>query len=318
MRLRLLTCALALALLDAHAALAAPQPGVEVQVADGCQGVDRAQLSRLLRIEQRRDASAGVQQARVSVSCDGAAVTLQVEERGAAAVPRTRNLAAADVAGEVGARVLALAAIELLNQRAPEPEPEPEPAPQLRPQPEEPTPASASALAQQLVAPSVRLMAVGTVRSFGFEHPLAGGGLAVDYLRLSKLGLRLEFDVAVAERSYEFGSVHLQLATVSAQAGYLGLHESWLARAFVGYRFGSGRISGKTAVDGVPVGTVAGASGGPLVSGGFGLRSRSWVAELGAEAGLVSFPLEGLIGGDEPIALDRYWLGLSLNVGALL
>jgi hypothetical protein len=310
-RLRLLTCALALALLDAHAALAAAEPGVEVQVADGCQAVDRAQLSRLLRIEQRRDASAGVQQSRVSVSCDGAVVTLQVEERGAGALPRTRSLASVDVAGEVGARVLALAAIELLNQRAPEPEPEPEPPPP----PQQP----ALAPAPQPAAPSVRLMAVGTVRSFGFEHPLAGGGLAVDYLRLSKLGLRLEFDVAVAERSYEFGRVHLQLATLSAQAGYLALHESWLARAFVGYRFGSGRISGKSAVGGNPrVGTIAGASGGPLVSGGLGLRSGSWIAELGAEAGLVSFPLEGLVDEHEPIALDRYWLGLSLNVGALL
>ena len=80
MRLRPLTCALALAQLLASAALAATEPGVEVQVADGCQGVDRAQLSRLLRLEQRRDASAGVQQARVSVSCDGAVVTLQVED----------------------------------------------------------------------------------------------------------------------------------------------------------------------------------------------------------------------------------------------
>ena len=312
MRLRLLTCALALALLHAHVALGAGESGVEVQVADGCSGVDRAQLSRLLRIEQRRDASQGVQQARVSVSCDGAVVTLQVEERGAGALPRTRSLAAADVAGEVGARVLALAAIELLNQRAPEPEPEPPPPPE----PERPPPAPEPA---RPAAPSVRLMALGTVRSFGFERPLAGGGLAVDYLRLSKLGLRLEVDVAVAERDYDFGSVHLQLATVSAQAGYLTLHESWLARAFVGYRFGSGRISGKSSYDGsVPIGTVAGASGGPLVSAGLGWRSGSWIAELGAEAGLVSFPLEGLVIEHEPIALDRYWLGLNLNVGALL
>jgi len=42
------------------------------------------------------------------------------------------------------------------------------------------------------------------------------------------------------------------------------------------------------------------------------------VAEVGAEAGLVSFPLEGRVEGHEPIALDRYWLGLNLNVGALL
>ena len=162
-------------------------------------------------------------------------------------------------------------------------------------------------------------MALGTVRSFGFQSPLAGGGLSVDYLRLAKLGLRLEFDVVVANRSYEAGSAHLQATTLSAQAGYLALHDAWSARLFAGYRFGSGRISGKAA-PGVlaPVGTVAGASGGPLVSAGVGLRFGSWVAELGAEAGLVSFPLEGQVEGHDSIALDRYWLGLSLNVGALL
>lgn len=312
MRLRPLTCALALASLDAHAALAAPEPSVEVEVGDACSGVDRAQLSRLLHIEQRRDASAGVQQARVSVSCEGGVVTLQVQERGDTSLPRARTFAATDVAGEVGARVLALSAIELLNDHATPAEVEPLPPP---PQPERPPLAPTPA---RVAAPSVRLMALGTVRSFGGERPLAGGGLAVDYLRLSKLGLRLEFDVAVAERAYEYGSAHLQVATLSAQAGYLSLQESWLARAFVGYRFGSGRIAGKASGASTPVGTVAGASGGPLVSAGFGLRSGSWVAELGAEAGLVSFPLEGRIEGHEPIALDRYWLGLSLNVGALL
>jgi hypothetical protein len=287
--------------------------GVEVEVAAACTRVDRAQLTRLLNIEQRRDASAGVQQARVSVTCDGDVVTLRVEERGDVSLPRTRTLSVADVTGEVGARVLSLSAIELLNARA-TPEPEPERA-VSRPKPVRP-PAPAGA---REPAPSVRLMAVGTARSFAFEHPLAGGGLSVDYLRLSRLGLRLEFDVAIAERRYEFGSAHLQLTTLSAQAGYLALHDAWSARAFVGYRFGAGRIAGTTESGVIaPVGTVAGACGGPLISAGLGLRSGSWVAELGGEAGLVSFPLEGRVAGHDPIGLDGYWLGLSLNVGALL
>jgi hypothetical protein len=286
--------------------------GVEVEVADSCVHVDRAQLTRLLNIEQRRDADSDVQQALVSVTCEGDVVTLRVEGRGAAAAARSRTLAASDVAGEVGARVLSLAAIELLR-----PELEPQPEPEREPEPERPPPLSS--VPARPPAPSVRLMAVGSVQSFGLEHPLAGGGLSVDYLRLAKLGLRLEFDLAIAERSYEFGTARLQLTTLSAQAGYLALHDSWSARAFVGYRFGSGRISGETAPGvSVPVGTVAGACGGPLVSAGLGLRSGSWVAELGAEAGLVSFPLEGTIAGHEPVALDRYWLGLSLSVGALL
>lgn len=305
-------CALAWGLLGARG-LRAAETGVEVDVAAACAGVDRAQLWRLLNIEQRRDAGLGVQQARVSVTCDGEVVTLRVEEKGDASLPRSRTLVAADVAGEVGARVLSLSAVELLNARSSSPEPPPAPAPALAPPPALP-PAPARAR-----APSVRLMAVGTVRSFGFDHPLAGGGLAVDYLRLPKLGLRLEFDVTIAEHSYQQGSAHLQLATLSAQAGYLALHDAWLARAFFGYRFGAGRISGKAGTGVVaPVGTVAGASGGPLLSAGLGLRSGSWVAELGAEAGLVSFPLEGSVAGHDAIELDGYWLGLSLNVGALL
>jgi hypothetical protein len=312
-RQRPLISALALGLAAARPAAAA---GVEVEVADTCSRVDRAQLTRLLTIEQRRDASAGVQQARVSVTCEGDVVTLRVAERGGVSLPRTRTLSAADVAGDVGARVLALSAIELLNARAapesaaqPKREPEPQPSPVAPP-----TPAAARA-----PAPSVRLMAVGTARSFAFQGPLVGGGLSVDYLRLSRLGLRLEFDVAIAERHYELGTAHVQLTTLSAQAGYLTLHDAWSARAFVGYRLGAGRIAGATESGViVPVGTVAGACGGPLISAGLGLRSGSLVAELGGEAGLVSFPLEGRVAGHDPIGLDRYWLGLSLNVGALL
>lgn len=287
----------------------AAESGVEVDVAAGCVRIDKAQLSRLLNIEQR--AGSGVQQARVNVSCAGEVVTLRVEEKGENSLPRTRTFTVSDVAGEVGARVLSLSAIELLNARALPPEPRHEPAPP-RPQPQPPTRARAP-------APSVRLMALGLARSFGLQQPLVGGGLAVDYLRLAQLGVRLDFDVALAEHSYDLGSAHVQLSTLSAQAGYLALHDAWLARAFIGYRFGAGRISGKAA-PGVtaPVGTVAGASGGPLLSAGLGLRSGSWVAELGAEAGLVSFPLQGTVAGHEAVELDRYWLGLSLNVGALL
>lgn len=310
MRLRSLSGALGLSLASAHAASAAPPaPGVQVDVAEACTKIDRAQLSRLLHIEQRRDAEASVREAHVSVTCVGDVVTLQVEQRGDAALPRARTFTVGDVAGEVGARVLALSAIELLNGRAPPPIPDPPARPAAAPVP---APVRQS-------PPSVRLMAVGSVRSFGFQHPLVGGGLAVDYLRLAKLGLRLEFDVAIAQHRYEQGRAHVQLTTFSAQAGYLSLHDAWSGRAFVGYRFGAGRISGETAAGVMaPVGTVAGASGGPLVSAALGVHGNAWAGELGVEAGLVSFPLEGRVAEHDPIALDGYWLGLSLNVGALL
>lgn len=314
MRHRLLTCALASGLAAASVARAEPESGVELHVADGCARVDRAQLARLLNVEQRRDVSDGVQQARVSVTCDRDVVTLEVEQKAGASLPRRRSFAAADVAGDIGARVLSLSAIELLDARLAKTEP----APVKRESEAEPR-RSPPSTGPRVPAPSVRLTALGALRSFRLEPPLLGGGLAVDYLKLSKLGLRLEFDVAVAKRSYELGSARLQLTTLSAQAGYLALHDTWSARAFAGYRFGAARISG-TSAPGVaaPVGTVAGAAGGPLVSAGLGLRSGAWVAELGGEAGLVSFPLEGRVAGHEPISLDRYWLGLSLSIGALL
>lgn len=308
MRLRPLTLALAVGLGATHAGAAST---VALDVDTQCSGVDRSELARLLRIEQRQVGSE-LANAKVNVRCAGDTVTLSVERRDEPEA-RTRDFTPRDVAGEIGARVLSLAAIELLKQervelpppaeRAPEPPPAPPPAPE---------PARAA-------APSVRLMLGGGAQSFGWERPLVGGGLAVDYLRLSRLGLRLAFDVAVSDRDYDAGSAHVQLTTLSAQGGYLAIHDDWTARAFIGYRLGAGRISGKTA-QGVlaPVGTVAGACGGPLLSAGLGWRSGAWIAELGAEAGLVSFPLEGKVEAHDSIVLDRYWLGLSLNVGALL
>lgn len=280
---------------------------------EACGRVDRAQLSRLLDIEQRRAVDTDLRDARVRVTCAGELATLSVQSRVTGAPARTRSFATNDVRGDIGARVLALAAIELLK---PEPtestEPPPRPTavvvtPPLRPPP--PPPAR----------PNVRLLAVATAQTFRFEQPLLGGGIAVDYLRLSRLALRLGFDVAVADRNYDLGRAHLQLTTLNVQAGYLAQHRDWSARAFAGYRLGTGRISGET-TRGVAgeSGTVAGAWGGPLVSGGLGLTSRSLVAELGVEAGLVSFPLEGRVEGHDPIGLNGYWLAVNLNVGALL
>lgn len=290
--------------------------GVELQIDEACVRVDRAQLARLLDIEQRRALDTDLRDARVRVTCVGDLATLSVESRVSSAPPRDRSFSVTDVRGEIGARVLALAAIELLKLELPEPPP-PVPAPTATPAPEPPAKPS---LPPPLPArPNVRLLAVGTAQSFGLDQPLLGGGLVVDYLRLSRFGLRLGFDVAVADRHYDLGRAHVQLTTLNAQAGYLAQHEAWSARAFVGYRLGAGRISGITS-SGVLAqsGTVAGACGGPLISGGLGLRSGSVLAELGVEAGLVSFPLEGRVEGSEAVALDGYWLSLNLNVGALL
>ena len=307
-------CALALGLVGARAAAAATgdDSGVRVAVADTCTRVDRAQLSRLLNIEQRRDADSGVEQARVSVACESDAVILRVEERGDGSPPRTRTLRAADVTGEVGARVLALAAIELLNARsvppAPEPEPKPEPVHSAVPPPPRPVP-----------QPKVRLMALALVRSFRAERPLVGYGSSVDYLRLAHFGLKLDFDLALDDRRYDLGRAHVQLMTLSAQAGYLLLRNSWWAQIFGGYRFGSGRISGESAAGvGAAVGAVSGPCGGPLLALGLGSSYGIWSFGLGAEAGLVSFPIEGRVEGHQPISLNRYWLGSSLSVGVLL
>lgn len=306
-----LILALASSLPAASVAQGAPAT-VALAVGETCTSVDRAELARLLRVEQRREIGSELSRAAVAVTCDDEVVTLSVERPGDSAA-RQRTFSPSDVGGEIGARVLSLAAIELLKQEvAAEPARPVEPPPPTPPPTPLPTP-------PREPAPSVRLMLSGGVQSFSWQTPLKGGGLAVDFLRLSKLGLRLGFDVAVADHDYDAGSAHVQLTTLTAQAGYLSLHEAWMARAFVGYRLGAARISGKSASGAtVPVGTVAGACGGPLVAGGLGLRSGAWIAELGAEAGLVSFPLEGIVEEHEPITLENYWLGLSLNVGALL
>jgi hypothetical protein len=290
---------------DAHSAAS-----VDLRVDDSCPNIDRAELARQLDIEQGRDA--GVQHARVSVRCEGEVALLSVETQGEPAQPRARKFLVSEVSGDVGARVLSLAAIELWETTPPESPPVALKAgPRRGP---EPSPATAPQF-----SPAVRLMAAGHVQTFELAPPLLGGGIAVDYLRLRGLGLRLQFDVGVAERDFPQGEVRLQLATLSAQAGYLAVHESWSVRAFAGYRFGSARISGHSAPrSGASRGTVAGGCGGPLLVGALGLRSGSLVSEVAAEAGLVSFPIEGRVAGSDPVAFDGYWLGLSLNVGALL
>jgi hypothetical protein len=306
--------AVACELSRAALALAATPRGVELEVAPSCERVDAAQLSRLLNIEQRRDSDSGVREIRVSVTCDESAATLRIERRDDTALG-VRQFALKDVAGEVGARVLSLAVIELLNDLESAPEKPREPAPVKRPEPE----AKPLTAPPREPPPSVRLMAAGAIQTFALDRPLAGGGISVDFLRLSRLGLRLELDVAVGNRDYDLGSASLQLTTMSAQAGYLAVHDSWTARALLGYRFGNGRIVGERASGSLNrEGTVTGAFGGPLVALGLGVRSGSWVAELATEAGLVSFPLEGQIDDQESIALDGYWLGFSLNAGALL
>jgi hypothetical protein len=304
---------LSLALVLGFVAVRAQAAVVALEVGQECTSVDRPQLARLLRVEQRQVGSE-LARAKVTVSCAGEVVTLSVARRDEPEA-RERTFAAADVTGEIGARVLSLAAIELLKQERVEVAEAPRAAAAALPPPSPPSPPPPP----REPKPSVRLMLAGGAQSFAWQKPLLGGGLAVDYLRLSGLGLRLAFDVAVANHDYDSGSARVQLTTLSAQGGYLTLRDTWMARAFVGYRLGAARISGEMA-PGVlaPVGTVAGACGGPLLSGGLGLRSGGWIAELGAEVGLVSFPLEGTVEAHEPIRLDRYWLGLSLNVGALL
>jgi hypothetical protein len=292
---------------------AAPPSELELEVATGCERVDVVQLARLLDIEGRRRAES--RKSRVEVSCVDGVVTLRVEVEGDTSLARSRDFAARDVAGEVGARVLSLAAVELLDEasRAPKPvavERAAPPAAQDPLEPQQPTPSRS--------VPSVRLMAAGAVQSVDLARPLAGGGISVDFLRLAPLGLRLQLDVALGNRQFDRGTARLRLTTLSAQAGYLALHDTWTARAFVGYRFGTARIAGERKSSDDLQGTVAGAFGGPLLSSGVGMRAGSFVAELAAEAGLVSFPLRGEVDGKVAIALDGYWLGLSVNVGALL
>ena len=78
------------------------------------------------------------------------------------------------------------------------------------------------------------------------------------------------------------------------------------------------RIPKAVASSGTREGALTGPCGGPLLAAGLGLRNGSFVAELAAEAGLVSCPLRGEVEGQDSIELDGYWLGLSLNLGTLL
>jgi hypothetical protein len=288
---------------------------VAVEVAADCAAVDAGQLTRLLRVERLKTGVLEGVWLEVSVRCASDTASLRITRREAdgATVQRERAFRSRDVSGEVGARVLALAAVELLGEL----DAAPPVALGAEPPPWRPV-LSTPTLPERRLA-SVRLMAAGGLQSISLEQPLIAGGLSVDYVRIPSWGLRVEANLAVSERSYPLGDARLQLMTMSAQVGYLAIHERWTVRGLLGYRLGSGHISGRSA-PGVAAreGSVAGPWGGPLLSGGLGLRRGSWVTELAAEAGWVAFPIEGRVEGERSVDFGGYWLGLSLNAGALL
>lgn len=312
----LLSVARSAAAAPPEAAPEARPRAVALQV--NCAAVDESELLRLVRIELGARYEGDVQRADIVlvVDCaDHAGVILR--GRTAHSPPVRRELAASDVTGDVGARVVSLAAIELLTEleRSRPAFSRPERSTVVRrvlPS-TPPPPARQEARGAE---PALRLMATGGVVNFEFEALLWSTGLALEYVALAPLTLRLDTNFAQTTREETLGTVRGRLLSAAAQVAALATFRRWHVRAGAGVRAGSATISGSSATHvEAREGSVTAAWGGPLLALGAGLSSGQLVTELGLEGGIVALPVRGHVDDGSDLSFERYWTSIALNVG---
>jgi hypothetical protein len=276
------SAALLLALLVTGSAAAGPRPSLELQ---GCpQPLDR-ELRRLLEIELPGLGAPGWRGPRVVLRCRGDGVTVTVlEPAGSRRLQRTLTLER--VALPARARLVALAAAELVATLEGRP------------------PARAGP------APPPRRWALGGVVTLGALGPgydLAyGGAVLLDHRQWRILGWRLELALQHSARSVAPGRAEAWLASAVAVLTVSRSAPRWRVTVGVGGRLGVCHLAGH-ASDPVAVeeGTVTAAWGGPhiLLEGRFDLGHTLLL--LGVGATYVSLPVQGRVTGEGPYAVDQ-------------
>jgi hypothetical protein len=277
-----------------------------------CVEVSHDDLRRLLDLEL--STSGGTLQ--IAIGCDDRAVTLEVADqhsgrRGA------RSLQLERTAPEARARLVALAAAEL----------------------------TAAVLSDEAPAPAISSDAPPAVNASGgamsrpAEHPLplsllAEAGGARFFSRLAttvEVGLTLRYDGwrvlepsvilagslgGVTRKGREATAGSLSLSPL------LGVHHRLgraTARAATGPRIALGRLRASAALPGDQPGTFTAPWLGWLAQLGLGtsLGPRLFV-ELVGRTGYVLWPIGGRIAGGREIAVEGFWIGGSLSLGARL
>jgi hypothetical protein len=306
----------------AVAAQVAPAPattGVLLDV-DGCGLAVAADTRRIVGIElgglllppaappeQRAGAD------HLNVSCAGGAAELAATgSTGTGAIRRTVGLV--DLPGDVAARALALAGIEMLAALSPavrarvEARAADQPAVTVVASPPPP---------KVSPAPATRVSVLGVWRTFSSGGRLVGWGGRVDVERRvrGRWGLAADVEVVGGGASSSLGEARGELASLGGrwEAGARGAH--WTGAVGLGGRVGLARFVGTpTPGSGIVAGEVVRPWAGPAVSGRASLGGRSIGLALVAEAGYAIRGAQGLSGGDVLLAASGAWLALGLGV----
>lgn len=299
-RLRfLLSGTSSLSLICLSAAAAEP---VTVHV-DECKDFERESVIRLLRIEMEERLAEGpsVAAVDVAVECRPQGVAIRVSKTDEARLERV--VPSDEARGQVGARVVALKAVELLREWD-----------------DRHVTASAESPDQGVEAepePDFRILVAAEVLSVNLQAPFGGAELSFEYIGLRPFYGRVGFSYLASRRSYDEGSVSARLLAGRLEFG-LRDDIDWFAwGGGLGYRVGDALLEGDASAQEQMVGQVQGLWGGPSGDLFVELKGHEhFLVKLNFEAGAPVHKVSGTISGHPDLALNKPWLSLSLAVGA--
>ena len=266
-------------------------------VMDGCD--EPAEILRIVEIElDEKVTPAGT--VRVSVTCDGASAKLRVDDAGTSV---SRDVVLDASKGR--ARLIALAAVELLSTSASE-----------RITVAAPEPAVLARVAPP--AMPFRMIAFGGGIVFGDTGFLGGGGVRV--LRDgAPIGWLADVQAHHGTTGVSRGSVTTDLIDVT---GAVAANKTWsrlhLTLA-IGARGGAARLAGDSSDMMVRTDKFWSPWFGAVGLGSLDLRATSHVAvNLTVDAGYVVRPVGGLVDARREIGIDGAWMGVHLGIGTIL
>ena len=282
---------------QAHAA----QP-VSVQVGQ-CEDFERDSMVRLLRIEMAErlvndPAESGVD---ITLDCRPLGVLIRVSNRENQALERM--VTTEEARGQVGARVVALKAVELLREWE-----------------------NRGAVAvSKRTAPNVtttekskyRVLLAAELLSVNLQAPFYGVELSFEAVGFRPFYGRLGVGYLATSRRYDEGRV---AARVLAGRVEFGLRDemNWFAwGGGLGYRLGDALLEGEAVLAEQTVGRVRGLWGGPSSELFIEMQGEDhFLAKLNVEGGLSVHKVSGTVSGHSDLDLDKPWLSVSLGLGA--
>ena len=281
---------------QAHAA----QP-VNVQVGQ-CEDFERDSMVRLLRIEMagRLADDPAQSEVEIAVDCGPQKVLIRVENRENRALERT--VTAEEARGQVGARVVALKAVELLreweNQRA---------VPTSQPSAPEVTATEKS---------KYRVLLAAELLSVNFQSPFYGVELSFEAVGFRPFYGRVGLGYLASSRRYDEGRVSARVLAGRVEVGLRDEMDWFGWGGGLGYRLGDAHLEGEAASAEQMFGGVHGLWGGP--SGELFVEVQGaahFLAKLNVEGGVSVHKVSGTVSGHSDLAMNKPWLSLSLALG---